>query len=238
MFSFPPSAALAAGERGNTGSLPRCVHRVGGVVFLAGGALEVVASPVRIRLPPLLPLSVVVLWFAGVERVAFCAPRSVDLGCGWSLRAVGEATVLIARRGDLVLPPCRRRIVVVPDGDAGQVRWCAGDLEGGRVISRPAQVKRLVVDGSVGSAPVWWCWRSVLRPGVIWRSSFIGLSSVAARRTTLVLEAWSSSPVVVRGCCGFVFSGDGGGIAGVLGRVLPRCVSVLLFVSCSVLCFI
>ena len=128
MFSFPPSAALAAGERGNTGSLPWRVYRVGGVAFLAGGALEVVAWPVRIRVSPFLPLSVVDLGFAGVECAAFCASRSADLGCGWSLCAVGEATLLAARAGDLVLPSYRRRIGVVPDGDAGQVRWCVGDL--------------------------------------------------------------------------------------------------------------
>ena len=102
------------------------------------------------------------------------------------------------------------------------------------VASRPAWIWWLKVDGSVVGVP----FRSRrcvdLRSGEgwRWRCSFIVLGSAALRRTAPVFEAWRSSPVVVRKWCGFVFSGDGEGIAGVLGRVFP-CVFLCWHMYCT-----
>ena len=93
-------------------------------------------------------------------------------------------------------------------------------------------------DGFVGGAPPRGRWWTDLRLERIWRCSFNGLGFVALRRTILVFKAWRSFQVVVCRCCGSVFSGDGGGDAGVLDRVFTCCVIVLLcmlrFVICSI----
>lgn len=113
-------------------------------------------------------------------------------------------------------------------------RGALGYVGGVWVASRPVQVCWSKVGRSVLGAPLRWRWCLDLGEG--WRCSFSVLDSDALRRMALVFEAWWSSPAMVSGWCGFVSSGDGEGDAGVLGRVFPLSVVVLLYVLFSVLC--